>query len=506
MNRRFLYFALALLVGGGLWWNDHARRVRAATAALPATERRSVALTVYAQDFGMVREVRPQTLAAGANNLQLRDVSKKLDPESVLLRWQGGDAARNPQLLAHAYDIGVGDGDGLLKRYLGKPVDLVRYGADGHEAERQSGTLMNDSGGQIVLQSGGKFYVNPPGTIVASAASGIVTIPQLSVQADSPAAQTAPLEVAYLTRGLSWSTDYVGTISPGDEALSLECWATVTNRTGTDYPLADVTLIAGSPNRAAQEAPAGSGGYPGGAYDMNAHARVAASPRMQNALSAPNLAGGAPTTAGEFHAYRIARPTTVVQEQMNRLLLLSSARVPVRRDYSATPPALSPWDYGGEYGAIGGVPKRGDVVSSLTFFNKVADGLGAPLPAGTLRLYEPDASGALRYAGAAGIENTPRDQKITVTLANAFDVFTEWRLVKSQKLGKHTLRKQAELVLHNEKSAPVSLRIVQNLGERWKVVAEPLKHVNLDSSRVQWTAPVPARGQVTFRYTVDFAV
>lgn len=499
MNRRFLYFALAVLVGGGFWWAAHARRGQAAAVPEPATGRQSVALTVYAQDFGMVREVRPLALARGANRLSLQDVSKKLDPESVLLRWQGGDAARNPQLLAHAYDIGVGDGDGLLKRYLGKPVDLVRYDTSGHESERQSGTLMNDSGGQIVLQSGGKFYVNPPGTIVASAASGIVTLPQLSVQADSPAAQTAPLEVAYLTRGLSWSSDYVGTISPGDEALSLECWATVTNRTGTDYPLADVTLIAGSPNRAAQ-APLQSSNGNARFYDARAKPMRAAS------LAAPNLAGGAPTTAGEFHAYRIARPTTVVQEQMNRLLLLSSARVPVRRDYSTTPPALSPWDYGGGYGAVGGVPKRGDVVSSLTFFNKTSDGLGAPLPAGTLRLYEPDASGALRYAGAAGIENTPRDQKITVTLANAFDVFTEWRLVKSQKLGKHTLRKQAELVLHNEKSAPVSLRIVQNLGERWKVVAEPVKHVNLDSSRVQWTAPVPARGQVTFRYTVDFAV
>lgn len=503
MNRRILILALALLVGGGLWWTVHARRVRAAAASVPpATDRQSVQLTVYAQDFGLVREVRPLALTAGVNRLSLLDVSRKLDPESVLLRWQGAGAAL-PQLRAHAYDIGVGDGDGLLKRYLGKPVDLVRYDTNGHESERQTGTLMNDSGGQVVLQSDGKFYVNPPGTIVASAESGIVTIPQLSVQADSPAAQTAPLEVAYLTRGLSWSSDYVGTLAPGDGALSLECWATVTNRTGTDYPNADVTLIAGSPNRAAQT-PESYGGYPGGndQVEYAAHARMPV-PRPMNA---PNLVGGAPTTAGDFHAYRIARPTTVMQEQMNRLLLLSSARVPIRRDYSATPPALSPWDDGVEYETVGGIPRRGDVVSSLTFFNKAADGLGAPLPAGTLRLYEPDASGALRYAGAAGIADTPHDQKITVTLANAFDVFTEWRLLKSQKLNKHTQRKQAELVLHNEKSTPVTLRIVQNLGERWKVVTEPLKHVNLNSSRVQWTVPIPAHGQVPFRFTVDFTV
>ena len=505
MNRRFLSLTLALLVAGGLWWTIHAQRVRAAAAsALPATDRQSIQLTVYAQDFGMVHEVRPLTLQAGSNQLSLRDVSKTLDPESVLLRWQGGGAAL-PQLLAHAYDIGVGDGDGLLKRYLGKSVDLVRYDANGHEAERQTGTLMNDSGGQVVLQSDGKFYVNPPGTIVASATPGIVTIPQLSVQADSPTAQTTPLEVAYLTRGLSWSSDYVGTVAPGDEALSLECWATVTNRTGTDYPLADVTLIAGSPNRAAQTPEE----YTSlGAADMAANnVRFAERAKRPVAhLVAPDLVGGGATTAGDFHAYRIARPTTVVQEQMNRLLLLSSARVPVRRDYSATPPALSAWDYDGGDGAVGGVPRRGDVVSSLTFFNKVAAGLGAPLPAGTLRLYEPDSSGALRYAGAAGIADTPRDQKITVTLANAFDVWTEWRLVKSQKVAKHTQRKQVEIVLHNEKAAPVSLRLVQSLGGRWKIVAEPTKHVNLDSSRVQWTAPVPAHGQVTFRVTVDFTV
>src|SRR5207248_2625699 len=95
------------------------------------------------------------------------------------------------------------------------------------------------------------FYVQPAGTLVAPANGDIVTIPQLSVQAESPAAQAANLEVAYLTRGLSWSADYVATLSPTGSSLGLECWATVTNRTGTDYPNARVSLMAGMPNRAA---------------------------------------------------------------------------------------------------------------------------------------------------------------------------------------------------------------------------------------------------------------
>ena len=142
----------------------------------------------------------------------------------------------------------------------------------------------------------------------------------------------------------------------------------------------------------------------------------------------------------------------------------------------------------------------------MTFFNKQKDGLGAPLPAGAIRLYEPDSTGTLRYAGAASIADTPRDQKVTLTLDKAFDVFTERRVVHFQKVSKHVWRKQVEVVLHNEKSSAVALRLVQPLQGRWKMVHESAPHVNLDAARAQWTVPVPAGGQVTLAYTVDFTV
>lgn len=506
MNKRYLAALLVLLAAGTLLWMGRGRAGQPAPAPGQAV-RQNIELTVYSEDFGMVREVRPLALAKGANKLGLVEVSKQLDPESVLLRWQGSNANNLPQIIAHAYDIGVGSGDGLLKRFVGKPVTLVRYADNGHEAERQTGTLMNaNDGGQVVLQSEGNFYVNPPGTIVAPASGSIVTIPQLSVQADSPSAQSAPLEVAYLTRGLSWNSDYVATLSPQSNSLSLECWATVTNRTGTDYPDANVTLIAGTPNRAARPAveyqnAAGNAQFADGAVRFARHA-----PMRPAVMAAPNLAGGAPSTVGDFHAYKLARPTTVVQEQMNRLLLLSSKNVPVLRDYSAQVPTLSAWSDWDWTPLPGGGPRRGDVAQAVTFWNKQKDGLGAPLPEGTIRVYEPDASGSLRYAGAAQVQNTPKDQKVNLTLAKAFDVFTEWRLVKTQKINKHTERKQVEIVLHNEKSAPVTLRIVQDFGGRWKVVAEPSKHVNLNANRAQWTQTIPAGGQVHFAYAVDFSV
>lgn len=501
MRSKLIAVSVVLVVVVSTGWRANRLAARDEKPTGSRAVRQNVELTVYAQDFAMVREIRPMRLSTGSNPLRVLDVSKQLDPHSVLLRWQGDDG-KLPQLTAHSYDLGVADGEGLLKRYLGKEVELVRYADNGREADRQKGTLMVEANGAVVVQTDGKFYVRPQGTIVAPTNGDIVTIPQLTVQAESPTAQPANLEVAYLTRGLSWTADYVATLSPRDNTFKLECWATVTNRTGTDYPKAKVSLIAGTPNRAARPAAKRQRGWN---YWADAHVPSAAPPGLPRApLEAPNIEEERPEPVGDFHAYKIKTPTTVAMEQMNRLLMLSGTRVPIIKDYATHVPQLSAWDDYSEWGTAR-QPRRGNVQVSLTFFNREKDGLGVPLPGGSLRVYEPDRSNSLRYAGAATIRNTPKDEKVYVALARAFDVFTEWRIVKTQRINKRIVRKQAELILHNEKPAAIDLRVVQPFGSRSKVVAESHKHVNLDAYQSQWTVRVPAGEKVTLTYTVDLS-
>src|SRR5205807_6701370 len=151
-----VFCSSALLLMGIVSWVSRGLAA-APEPATPPTARQNLELTVYAQDFGMVREVRPMQLARGSNRLRVPEVSKALDPHSVLLRWQG-DAPNLPQLVAHSYDLGVENSAGLLKRYLGKEVELIRYGQNGREAERQQGTLMVQGNGETVVQTDGHFY------------------------------------------------------------------------------------------------------------------------------------------------------------------------------------------------------------------------------------------------------------------------------------------------------------------------------------------------------------
>lgn len=449
----------------------------------------------------MVREQRPVQLVQGTTKLRLYEVSKQLDPQSLLLQWAGaGNGATNgPQIVAHAYDLGVADSDSLLKRYLGQEVEVVRFGDNGRESERQKGTLMVEGNGEIVLQSEGKFFVHPPGTIVAPTNGDIITIPQVSVQAESAAAQPATLDVAYLTRGLSWSADYVATLSPQANTLQLDCFATVINRTGADYPNAKVSLVAGTPNRAVRR-PEDRAEAPSTLTEtLKSKGRRHSD---GHAVMDFNQAE-APVSMGDFYAYPVRSNTTVAQEQMNRLLLMSGKNVSVKRDYSIRLPSLYGYDYYEQGWGDGQQPIHGNVQSAVSFYNRAAEGLGAPLPQGDIRIYEPDTNGSLRYAGAATIQATPKEQKINLTLARAFDLYTESRIVKQQRINKNTVRKQVEVILHNEKAMPTDLRVLQNFGGRWSVIGESHKHVNLNAYDAQWTVNVPASGTTTLRYTVD---
>ena len=68
--------------------------------------RQNLGRTVYGRELGRGRGGRRRQWAPGSNRLRVPEVSKELDPHSVLLRWQG-DAPNPPQLVAHSYDLGV---------------------------------------------------------------------------------------------------------------------------------------------------------------------------------------------------------------------------------------------------------------------------------------------------------------------------------------------------------------------------------------------------------------
>ncbi len=396
---------------------------------------------------------------------------------------------RAAAVASNAYDLGVPDSEAAAAAHgeeVERPPALAGWARGGPPA----GTLEVAKNGRIVLRSEGKYYVNPDGTIVAPASGSIVTQPRLTAEVDSPDARSASLGLAYLTRGLSWSADYVARLDPASDEMALESWATVTNTTGTDFPNAKITLMAGSPSRAAVEAK----NRRLQDYDVSA-------PMAEVAEASALTRRPEPRAVGGLYAYPVEARASLVQDRMNRVRMISSGRVPIKRDYSVALPGIGGWEDGSW--RSGGNPPRLNAQLAVSFANASAGGLGVPLPSGAVRAYELESGGRSLYIGASALRDTPKDAKAFLSLSDAFDVTAEPRLVSSKRLDKKTVRKEMRVALHNARVAPVTLRVVQPFYGPRKTVSQSLPSRPLDAQTMEWKITIPAGGRTTLAYTVD---
>ena len=143
------------------------------------------------------------------------------------------------------------------------------------------------------------------------------------------------------------------------------------------------------------------------------------------------------------------------------------------------------------------------VAVGLTFYNTENNALGEPLPEGAIRLYEPDKEGIAQFIGAGNIGDTPKDEKVYLTLSSSFDVFADWKLVKNQKIDKKTVQKFVEVTLHNQKAHSVAFRAIQGYSGYWKILQESEKSVRLNAYESQWIVTVPGNSTTVLRYTVE---
>jgi hypothetical protein len=473
MERNGVIWAGALLIGTAAVGSGCARAV--AQESTKTAVEAPVEMTVYKQDFAMIRQHKEVDLQSGVNRIRLDDVSRQLDPNSVTY-----DTEKGREVIASTFDMGIGSNGNAIQRLAGREVELILPSSEGKLGDRITGRLEPTADGGYLLRTADRIYVNPQGTIAAKDEDGGTTMPGLAVQLQSDRAGREDLKISYLTRGLSWSADYVARLDPVKSTMKLEAWASVTNTTGIPYRDANLTFVAGSPNRAVRQAEA-----------KNEMRFEAAASEVAKARDF-NASVDYPEAVGELYEYRVKTPASIGVDQMSRVRMFDATEVPVRMDYSVRLPALGGWE-----------PPSSRVGAQLAvhFDNREKDGLGIPLPAGAVRVYD-DADSAARYVGAATIDDLPKDAGAALSLSKVFDVFAEPKVVKTTRLDKKTVARTLKIHVQNAKAREVELRIVQPVAsEAWKVT-DGTQPQRLDAGTAQWKLTVPANSSRDLTVTV----
>ncbi|RYG24228.1 hypothetical protein EON82_11470 [bacterium] len=440
--------------------------------ALPPTE-----ITVYNQGFGLVKEARTLNLKKGRQTVGIEDVAAQIDPSSVSIRSLLAPDALTVLEQNYQYDL-IGPAS-ILAKAVGERLRVVG------PKETFEGTLISSpgqNGGGLVLRTDdGRIVLDPQGQItLAKVPEGLITRPTLLWDLQSGADGAQDVELSYITRGLSWSADYVLTLD-GKGKGALQGWVTMNNQSGTTYKDARLKLLAGDVN----QAPQGQGGMGGGA--PRALAMMADKAFNEESLF-------------EYHLYTLQRPATIKDKEIKQLGLLSGDEIPLVRRLIVD--AMRPF---GRYYPQEGEVGTGDIAPQvrIEFMNDKKSGLGMPLPAGRFRLYQRDASGSTQLLGEDRIEHTPKDERVSLVVGRSFDVRATRKRLSFERLGPTTVRESFSIEVRNRKDVPETVEILERYWGDWKVTAKNMEFVKEDANSIRFSVPLKAGESKTVTYTAE---
>lgn len=347
-------------------------------------------------------------------------------------------------------------------------------------------TLLSNNGGQV-WQIGQQIVINPTnlGEIrFDRLPQELIAKPTLVWSLNNTGAETHTVEASYLTQGLNWRSDYVIVISQNDTQADLNGWVTLTNTSGTAYRKAKLKLVAGDVNRVRQE----SEGVQ--AYEMRV-ARASAVPQPQFQEQA----------FFEYHLYTLQRPTSLKHNETKQISLLSSANFKIHKELVVNGQAyyFQGYDNPGE-------PVKEKVGVYVSFKNAQENLLGMPLPAGIVRVYKADATGAQQFVGEDRIDHTPKDETVRIKLGDAFDIVAERKQTDYKIITRRVFEYVYEIHIRNHKEEAVTVIVNEPIGGNWEILNSTFPAEKTAAFAARFNIPIAqeSKAVLTYRVRVKF--
>jgi hypothetical protein len=459
----------------------------------------SPSLTIYNQDFAVVRDTVPLELKKGVNEVTFDGATLRLEPDSVILR----DASGAPlQILEQNYRNDPVSQRLLLSLFEGKEIDFAV-----HEQQKpdrvvkgrviRSGYLPQGASGgdgmqEPIIETEGKIRFKLPGEpLFPSLGDDTILKPRLAWKIQVSKEMKTSAELGYVTGGLSWEASYNLVAPEKGEKLDLIGWVTMDNQSGREFRDAKVNLMAGDVNKIAPPVPF----------------------VMKGARAMAMVADAAPAVTekafDEYHLYTMERPVTLRDHEKVQVEFLHASGVASEVIYTYDGAAGMLPASSGRPLLEGGINPEcnGKITVTREFRNTKENGLGIPLPKGKMRLYR--ANGAqLEFTGENKIDHTPKDETVRIETGEAFDLVGERKRTGFKAdLANHWLEETFEITLRNHKKESVSVRVIEHLFRwtNWQITQNSDPFGKKDAQTVEFHLPLKPDQEKKLLYKVRYS-
>ena len=466
-------------------------------------------LTIYNQNFAVVRQDIPLDLKAGENQINFNDTTMHLEPDSVILRDPTGKHA--VQVLEQNYRADPVSQFSLLSLYEGRTIDFqlpdrtMVKGKVVRSGFVRADTFNMDGSGQSspsqedpIIEVGGQLQFGLPGTpVFPDLTAETILKPRLEWLLATDKAGKFPAEFSYVTGGMTWEADYNVVAPEKGDLVDIVGWVTMDNRTGKTFEDARIKLMAGDVNKIQ---PPISGRMMYSAMGAVSDAVAVVPPVTEK-------------TFDEYHLYTLQRTTTLRDHETKQVEFIRAAGVGTKQIYIYDGAKIDPNRYNGwgwdnirndhSYGTESN-PK---VWVMREFRNSEANHLGMPLPKGRVRFYRRNDDGQIEFTGENVIDHTPRDETIRIYTGNAFDLTGErTRTNYLVDTDKSTATESFEIKVRNHKKEPVEVRIVEHLYRAltWDISSSSGDYKKTDSHTIEFPVSIAPDEEKTIAYTAHY--
>jgi hypothetical protein len=453
------------------------------TAAQPA-------LTIYNQDFALVRDQIQIDLKQGITEVRYSGATSQLDPQSVILRDPTGQLSF--QILEQSYRNDPADEALLLKMNEGNTIEFEVDAGEGRKTLVKGKIIRADHPSPIIEIDNRIRFELPGRPWFPTLGDSSILRPTLTWQIQSPTQASGSAELAYITNGLSWNADYNLLLPEQGNSLDLIGWVSVHNHSGKTFENAKIQLMAGDVRKIQPRLP------------MMAMARasaIMAEPEaMEDTVSQKSF--------DDYHLYTVARSITLRTEESKQVEFARATQIQAERFYVYSPDGNpfggSSYMMGDEdYGDSSGSTK---ITSYIEFKNSKENNLGIPLPKGRLRLYRQDGS-QTQFIGEAEMDHTPKDELLRFATGNAFDLVGSRKRIDFQRArNRNELTETFEINLRNRKEQATEIRVMENLNRftNWEIKNNSLPFKKLNAQRIEFRVPLNADEEKTLQYSITY--
>jgi hypothetical protein len=451
---------------------------------LPITLNAQTALTIYNQNFAVVRELVPLDLAAGVNKVNFAGATTQVEPDSVVLRDAAGKVSL--RILEQSYRADAASQGLMLSLNEGKVLEFLvtdeagkEYGVKGRVI--RSGYKAVGEGGTPIIEVEGKLRFSLPGEpVFPSLGDDTILQPTLSWELNTEQAAKLTAELGYVTGGMSWQAAYNLVAPEKGDLVDIVGWVSLSNNTGKRFDGATIKLMAGDVNRVQPEAAAYGRTQRKGVV-MSMMAMDAAAEVTEKAFD-------------EFHLYSLPRAVTLRDQETKQVEFLRATGVKAPQLY-----IFDPQKYGGK------------VATVREFKNtKENGGLGLPLPKGRTRFYRQDAAdGRLEFVGENNLDHTARNETVRLYTGDVFDITVEKKQSDTKMSNRNDFREESfEVKLRNRKADAVEVRVVEHFyaGPNWKIIeqSDPMEKLDAKTMECRVTLKPDEERVITYRVRYEW--